>query len=135
MYSIKPGRGPSLIGGVGGLVVAVFGVVWTIGALSMGAPVFFALFGVVFVVMAIAGAVYNFSNAVNRDRMSTFDITSGNEEADPIAKALGYTDQPSRADRNEASAGPRKFPGEFCPFCGAKAGPDFDYCPKCGRDI
>ena len=42
MYSLKPGRGPSLMGAVGGIVVAIFGVIWTFAAMSMGARPFFA---------------------------------------------------------------------------------------------
>ncbi|MGQ9778577.1 MAG: zinc-ribbon domain-containing protein [Bacillota bacterium] len=133
MYSVKPGRGPSLMGGIGGIVAAVFGVIWTVGAISMGAPSIFPLFGLVFIVAALGGAVYNFYNAASRNRMSTFDITAGNEETDPIAEALGYADRPASVDR--APAGPRRFPGEYCPFCGMKVGADFNYCPKCGRDI
>jgi hypothetical protein len=135
MYSVKPGRGPSLMGGVGGIAAAVFGIIWTGAALSMGAPIFFALFGLVFVGMAIAGAIYNFYNATNRDRMSTFDVTTDAEEGDPIATALGYGKSPHLASSGETPQGVRKFPGEHCPFCGAKAGPEFNYCPKCGKDI
>jgi hypothetical protein len=134
MYSVKPGRGPSLMGGIGGVVVGLLGVVWTFSAVSMGAPPFFALFGVVFIVMALVGAAYNFYNAANPDRMSTFDITSGGEELDPIAKALGHVG-PSAEEREEPSDGPRKYPGDHCPFCGAAVAGDFDFCPKCGKDI
>lgn len=141
MYSIKPGRGPSLMGGVGGIVAAVFGVGWTIFALSMGAPPLFALFGVVFIVVAIVGVVYNFYNAASRDRMSTFDVTTDAEEGDPIARALGHDPRiplPPRAQSPapaQPATGPRQFPGEYCPFCGTKVGADFNYCPKCGKDI
>jgi len=63
MKSIKPGRGPSMMGVIVGIAVAVFGVLWTIGAASittdmggMFAPdpfeqtmsVIFPLFGVVY---------------------------------------------------------------------------------------
>ena len=135
MYGVKPGRGPSLMGGIGGIAVAVFGVFWTFMAMSIGAPPFFALFGLVFVAMAIGGAVYNFYNATSPNRMSTFDITSANEEADPIARALGHDHAPESADPGQGTVGQRKFPGEFCPFCGAKVAADFEFCPKCGRDI
>jgi xanthosine utilization system XapX-like protein len=123
------------MGGIGGIVAAVFGVIWTVGALSIGAPPFFALFGLVFVGMAIAGAVYNFYNATNRNRMSTFDVTTDVEEGDPIATALGHGRTANQTSPGEVSQRPRKFPGEHCPFCGAKAGPDYDYCSKCGKDI
>jgi len=36
MKSIKPGRGPSMMGGIAGVFVAVFGVFWTIMATAMG---------------------------------------------------------------------------------------------------
>ncbi|MCP4643901.1 MAG: zinc ribbon domain-containing protein, partial [bacterium] len=75
MYSVKPGRGPSMMGVVAGIAAAAFGVFWTFGAMSMGAPPFLGLFGVVFVVLAIVGVGYNLFNATSRDRMSTLDIT------------------------------------------------------------
>lgn len=135
MYSVKPGRGPSFMGAIGGIIGALFGVIWTVGAMSIGAPPFFALFGVLFVGMAIVSAVYNFYNATSRNRMSTFDVTTNAEESDPIADALGYRDASRQSPQGGSSLGPRQFPGDHCPFCGAKAGPDFDFCPKCGKDI
>lgn len=152
MQSVKPGRGPSLMGGIGGIFAAIFGLIWIVAASSMGAPPFFALFGVGFIVMAIIGAVYNLRNATARNRTSIVDITSGDEEPDPIAQAFGYASGAEAAGhRDTADSGedaahatlgaagstdaPRRFPGEYCPFCGAKAGPDFHYCPKCGKDI
>ena len=51
MKHIKRGRGPSAMGAMGSLFAAVFGVIWTIAAVSMGAPWFFALFGVLFVAL------------------------------------------------------------------------------------
>ena len=135
MYSVKPGRGPSLMGGIVGIVVAVFGVIWTVRAISMGAPPFFALFGLVFVGMAIAGVVYNLYNATSRNRMSTFDVTTDHEEGDPIADALDDGGASPQSPHSPPSKGPRKFPGEHCPFCGIKVAADFDYCPKCGKDI
>ncbi len=143
-YSVKPGRGPSLMGGIGGLLVAGFGVIWMIGAARMGAPGFFVAFGVVFILFALAGASYNFFNAGSRERMSSFDITTPGEEGDPIARTLGYEKTPPPRNRRSpqpfpprenASENKRRIPGEFCPFCGEKVQDDFDYCPKCGKDI
>lgn len=47
MKSVKPGRGPSMMGGFGGIFAAIFGVFWIGGAASIGAPAPFLLFGVV----------------------------------------------------------------------------------------
>ncbi|MCU0914021.1 MAG: zinc ribbon domain-containing protein [Planctomycetes bacterium] len=134
MYSVKPGRGPSMMGVVGGIAAAVFGVIWMMGAASAGAPPSFTLFGLVFVGLAIAGVVYNACNATQKNRMSEFDITTPDEEQDPIARALGHAPR-APGNKKPESNEPRKFEGEFCPFCGARARPDFDYCPKCGKDI
>lgn len=41
MKSIKPGRGPSAMGAAGSIIAAVFGLIWTGAAVSMGAPIFF----------------------------------------------------------------------------------------------
>ncbi len=123
-----------MMGVVAGIAAAVFGVFWTIGAMSMGAPPFLGLFGVVFVVLAIVGVGYNLFNATSRDRMSTLDITSGNEEVDPIAQALGHVDQGPTEHTGERDD-PRKYPGGYCPFCGAEVKEEFQYCPSCGRDI
>ncbi len=134
MYSVKPGRGPSLMGAAGGIIVAIIGVGWTIMAGSIGAPVFFQLFGVLFVVMAIAGVVYNFYNATQGNRMSAFDVTTDHEESDPIADAMGVaTHAPEQG--YDPGGGAAKFGGEFCPFCGTKVSHEFRYCPKCGKEL
>lgn len=141
MKSIKPGRGPSMMGAFGSAAVTVFGIFWTIMAMSMGAPVFFALFGVVFVIMGIAQTVYNLKNATGKDRFSVFDITDSSEEADPLQEY--FTGKQAVEDEIYAGAvnrsGGRNPSGEganaFCPYCGAEAEADFEYCAKCGRKL
>lgn len=55
-----PTRSGSL---VGGLLAAAFGVFWVGMTLSMGAPGFFPVFGVIFIAVAIFGAVRGASKA------------------------------------------------------------------------
>jgi len=133
MYSIKPGRGPSLLGAIVGVVILAFGVFFTLHARSMGAPGFFLAFGVLFVCVAAAMVVYHLYNATQKRRMSALDITTGTEEPDPIATALGHT-EPQQPSADKAGK-PRRFEGDFCPYCGARVSDEFDYCPKCGKDI
>lgn len=131
MKSIKPGRGPSFMGGIGSAAAAVFGVIWTLFALSMGAPVIFALFGVVFVAMGVMQAIYNFKNATSKDRYSSFDITSDSEEPDPLNERFGRQEDepfPPTLGGNEEN-------GNFCPYCGAKIKPDYEFCKQCGKKI
>lgn len=131
MYSVKPGRGPSAAGIVGGVVAAVFGVIWTFGAMSIGAPPFFALFGVVFVVVALGQAVFSGYNAFARNRVSMYDITSDGEEPDPL--------DPRRRSPGAAPAGPPPLPGEhgpaFCSHCGTRLDAGDNFCSSCGMAV
>lgn len=135
MYSLKPGRGPSAMGAVAGLFVAGFGVVWTIGALSMGAPVFPALFGLLFVGFALSGAIYNGYNAIAKNRSSTMDFVDSRREPDPLDpyadRDLDYRDDISPRDQIT----PRSSDDRFCPYCGEPTLADYLYCPGCGRQV
>lgn len=133
MKSIKPGRGPSMMGGFGSIFAVIFGIVWTFAAASMGAPIFFPLFGILFVVMGIVQAVYNFKNATGEHRYSTFDIVDADEEPDPLDKRR----RPALSAKAEDEPAPPAA-GElrYCPYCGtALAEADFEYCPKCGKKL
>jgi len=55
-----PNKAMSVIGGV---LIAGFGTFWTIMAAGMGAPFFFPLFGVVFVLAGIGMSVFSFVRA------------------------------------------------------------------------
>ncbi len=128
MKSIKPGRGPSMMSGISSILVGVFGIAWTIGAVSMGAGGLFAVFGLVFVAMSIVSAVYNFRNATNKNRYSTFDITDENEEPDPWNERFGE-------QKNFSSQNISSNDNQYCPYCGAKTDGDFLYCNKCGKKL
>lgn len=137
MKSIKPGRGPSMMGAFGSAAVTVFGIIWTMMAMSMGAPIFFALFGVVFVVMGIVQTVYNFKNATGKERFSAFDITDSSEEPDPLNEYFtGKKEASEEVDRNRnTDVDSQENAKAFCPYCGAEAEEDYQYCAKCGRKL
>ena len=118
MKSVKPGRGPSLFGGAASVIAAVIGVIWIAVAASMDAPVYFCLFGVVFVGLAIAHDSRALRNATAKRRFSLFDVTEEGEEPDPLA----------REDRSGGAEA-------FCPACGAKVAADDRFCRKCGREL
>ena len=127
MKSIKPGRGPSLIGGIMSILIGVFGLLWTI-VVAYGGGGFFALFGLVFVAIAVVQAIYNFKNATGENRYSSFDITDDWEEPDPLNQRFG---QQSANKNPESGTGG----SAFCPYCGAKVEGSFAYCNKCGRKL
>ena len=125
MKSVKPGRGPSAMGAVGSVIVVIFGIFWTIGAASIGAPGIFPLVGVLFILMGVAQTVYNLKNATGKNRYSSFDIVEDGEEPDPLDRRFG------EATRNDPDGGAFRF----CPYCGAKLGAEFEYCGKCGKKL
>ena len=127
MKSVKPGRGPSAMGAVGSVIAVIFGIFWTITAASMGAPGIFPLFGVLFVILGIVQAVYNFKNATGKNRYSSFDIMEDGEEPDPL-------DQRFR-DASQTTPQPDSEKFRFCPYCGAKLGAEFEFCGKCGKKL
>ena len=120
MKSIKPGRGPSMMGAISSLFAALFGVFWSVMALKSGAPFFFGLFGLFFIGMALGQAWYNYHNATNKNRFSTFDIVD-EEELDPL--------DPRRLEHPSAAK------GGYCPYCGAPLQGDFRFCPDCGEKL
>ena len=123
--SIKPGRGPSMMSGVGGIAAAIFGLLWTIGAASIGAPVFMTLFGVVFIVVALISVFYNLHNATSENRMSAFEITEDGDETDPLNKAFGAVKETTQTAEGS----------KFCPYCGQPVQDDFEFCNNCGKKL
>lgn len=127
MKSVKPGRGPSMMSGIGGIVAGVFGIIWIVAANSMGAPGFFTAFGVVFVLIAVASAVYNLMNTVKKNRFSSFDITDDREEPDPLNRQFGDAEASSSQTESGNAA--------FCPYCGEKVEDGYRYCRRCGKEL
>ena len=130
MRSIKPGRGPSMMGGVMSVAAGIFGIIWTGLAASMGAGPF-ALFGIVFIAIAIFNAVYHFKNAAGENRYSLYDITEHGEEPDPLNERFG-TDNPTETGVQEQRNGKEN---RFCPYCGTELQQDFVYCNSCGKKL
>lgn len=127
MKSVKPGRGPSMMGGIIGIAVGLFGVFWTVLAVRGGAEAM-APFGIIFVVIAVVQAIYNFKNATGENRYSQFDITDDNEEPDPWNERFGKKNPPEAKNDSDTKS-------NFCPYCGVKADSDFEFCKNCGRKL
>ena len=129
MKSIKPGRGPSMMGAVGAAFAVVFGIIWTMAAASMGAPFFFPLFGLVFIGIGVFNVIYNLKNATGQNRYSAYDIVEENEEPDPLNLRFGSED--TAAD----TAAPASNTFAFCPYCGMELEEVFAFCPRCGKQL
>ena len=119
MRSVKPGRGPSMMGGIGAVIAIVFGIVWTLSAAQMGAPGFFPLFGVLFMLLAVSNAIYHFRNAKKKNRDSLYDITDSTfEERESTHDAFVPTPE-----------------AHYCPYCGTPLVDGARYCQNCGQKI
>lgn len=123
MKSIKPGRGPSMRGGIVGIFGIIFGIVWTVIAGSTFFPM--AIFGIFFIVIAVMNTVKSFKNAFGENRESMYDIVDSHEELDPYEKRFG------KSTKTESQANN----GGFCPYCGAKAEKEYTYCAECGKKL
>ena len=115
MKSIKPGRGPSKLGVVGGIGATLFGIFWCVFAGAMGAW-FMIPFGLIFVGMAIYNVIYNYHNVTSENRYSLIEIVDGDEEIDPLN--LKYGKKPLE---NQA--------------VGERYGTSVNYCPYCGNNL
>ena len=128
MKSIKPGRfnsGQGIIGAVFGIIFAIF---WTIMTASVGAPIIFPIFGIGFIVLMVTELIKNVHNFTNKNRYSAFDIVDSTEEPDPWNEKFcsQQTDMDFYTENKESI---------YCPYCGAKLAPDFEFCPKCGKKL
>jgi hypothetical protein len=126
--SVKPGRAPSLLGGIGSLIAICFGVLWTIMArqITKDAPFgivgVFPLFGVLFIIAGVVNALYHFRQATQEKRYSVLDVTDSETEPDPLNLRFG----PKAVDDV-------KQRHRFCPYCGCDTEDEFRFCPSCGR--
>ncbi|MBP3697231.1 MAG: zinc-ribbon domain-containing protein [Clostridia bacterium] len=125
MKSIKPGRGPSMMSGIIGIAVALFGVFWTVMAIAGGAW-FMAPFGLIFTGIAVVRTIYDFKNATGKNRYSEYDITDGEEETDPLNERFG-----EKRDYNPAS----QIKSKYCPYCGQRVETEYEFCNVCGKKL
>ena len=125
MKSIKPGRGPSMMGGIVGIFMIGFGILWTV--IAAQASTVFAIVGVLWTSIAVVNTVYNFKNATGKNRYSAYDITEVGEEPDPLNKHFG---NPHAAAQETGDVD-----NKFCPYCGTPVADDFEFCNKCGKKL
>lgn len=121
-----------MLSGIIGIAGAIFGVIWTIFAFSAGAGPF-ALFGIVFIIIAVIQAVYNFKNATGKNRYSSFDITDENEEPDPFNQRFGNNS--SENDLYDSKKNLNSEGRKFCPYCGERVNSDHQFCQSCGKKL
>lgn len=135
MKSIKPGRGPSFMGGITSILSGLFGVFWVIMACAMGGW-FMAPFGCIFIAIAVVNAVHEFKNATSQNRYSAFDIVDSEEEPDPLDERFGNVVSNTQTAKKEATKDTANAGvNRYCPWCGAKVDNEFVFCNACGKKL
>lgn len=124
MKSIKPGRAPSLLSGVIGIIMVLFGIFWTVMASNFGGIMM--VFGVLWTLIALVITIFNFKNGTAKKRYSMYDITDDKEEADPLNERFKEKKDDVKDDGNDS---------KYCPYCGAKVEETYEYCNKCGKKL
>lgn len=136
--AIKLGRAPSFGRGISEIVGGVlFGLIWiNISSTNESAPEYWGLIGYFVIVSSVVGGFYHIYNAFSKNRFTQQDIVAPNKEKDPFESMLGLNEKTSQVEeRNSSSRSPRKYVGDYCPFCRSKVEDSFDFCPSCGKDI
>ena len=124
MKSIKPGRAPSLLSGVIGIIMVLFGIFWTVMASNFGGIMM--VFGVLWTLIALVITIFNIKNGTAKKRCSMYDITDDKEEADPLNERFKEKKDDVKDDGNDS---------KYCPYCGAKVEETYEYCNKCGKKL
>lgn len=115
------------------LIIVLFGIVWTVAAISVGGW-FFAVFGVLFVLAAIGLTVYNFKNATSENRYSGYDIAEDDEEVDPLNVRYGSQDRYDMSTVRQRLSSSMNT-SEYCPYCGNPVSEEYEFCNNCGRRL
>jgi hypothetical protein len=89
MYEFKEGRGTAFASVLGGFMAVGFAAIWIGLCVSMGAPIWFVLFGVLFGVVGLASAGYQLWVATTKNRPDLYDVTTDREEPDPFNRRYG----------------------------------------------
>ncbi len=125
MKSFKPGRAPSLISGIIGIFMVCFGIAWCVFAFSVFPPL--VIIGVLWTAVAVAITVYNFRNAISKNRNSIIDAVDSKDAPDPLNSLF--------EDREEKRREAVDNQNKYCPFCGMPVREDFEFCNSCGKRL
>lgn len=124
MKSIKRGRGISIVNAIESAGAIIFGIIWISGVISIDAPYYFVLVGLLAIGLAIVQLIYHFVNATRKNRMSLYDITDNYEE-DPFNQYFEEQEQTSTDVKAE----------RYCPYCGTPSDKKHQFCAQCGKRL
>ncbi|MHB8061465.1 MAG: hypothetical protein ACYDG2_02345 [Ruminiclostridium sp.] len=85
------------------------------------------MFGVLFIILGVLQAIYNYKNATGKDRYSFVDITDSKEESDPSDEWI------KNKVKEEVQEDKHNDIVRFCPYCGIQLESDYISCAKCGK--
>lgn len=160
MKNVKRKRGPSFLSFLGSLAAIIFGVLWTVlayvGTSSLRATdgtmkivgYAFPIFGIIFILMGIFEATYNFKRAMSQKK-SIEEDTLQEDENRTFSLFSKKNKNPYRSTRSSSNAedeyededydfsqtNPNMSFKKYCTECGAPLDKNYKYCPECGKKI
>jgi|GEM_PF-7091069 len=117
-YKEVPTKGASVAGIFAGIFAAGFGVFWLVGASSAGAPPFFILFGMIFILVALV----------------TIGIHVHNAGAEPEQRITGKTIYELGEESDEKNDTATQAQA-FCHSCGKGTQNRDRFCSACGTAL
>ena len=113
MNDKKPNRKPSKMSMVISMIMAAMGVVWTLMALQAQPST--AIFGILWTVIIIGNTIYMYKHGTPSTGFSLTNLTGGGS---------------SHREAKKEQEGSR-----YCPYCGAEAEENYEFCNRCGKKL
>ena len=126
MRNHKPEKGPIIVQMLARICMLVFAIFWTVTAAAISAGNgFFAVFGLLFIVIAAVRIVLIYRHATGKD------------QKDPSSFHTAEQQPFERFDLGEQAKNRQNTdkPLSYCPSCGAKVEKEDRYCGDCGRKL
>jgi hypothetical protein len=123
----------SPINAFGSSITIGFGILWTVFAYSITKSAefpfsLFPLFGVLFVISGIGRLLYDLNVTKSPGVFSSFSKKDEINSSDKINNHSFHLNT-TKMDLPQNSA------DNYCPYCQRKIEADFEFCPKCGKDL
>ena len=115
----------------------MFCIFWIYMAIRAGAPWFFVLFGIAFLVLLIFTIVRNHSgkSSNSSDFSDESDDDFGEDMEDDTEENFDENEHESWEDVQEHPDSTASGEKRYCPSCGAEVAPGNRFCENCGQKL
>jgi len=144
-----------------GIFFVIFGIAFGVGAMSMGAPFIFGIAGGFFAIIGVCVVISSILTGIKMKRTIQSGGSFDDMDMDPYDESFGHklrsgttvtikdfdidtepvNDIPdddfeeTEDDNGSENDNDNLFKAGFCTNCGTTTEEDFNFCPKCGKEI